>query len=181
MQGGNAIDAAVACALVQGVIDPLMTGLGGVGTAIVHVPSEDVLENLNFLGHAPAAARADMWADRIAGETGDGFGFVLTDRANALGHQAVIVPGNLKGYAAMHADYGSLPWADLCAPAIATAADGWIVRPHVYSYATQDEAAQGRVHNSEILGLTEEGRTLYLGEDGVMKRPGTLIQNPCAG
>ena len=83
-RGGNAVDAALACALTQGVVDPLMTGLGGVGTAIVHVPGHGLLENLNFLGAAPAKATPDMWADRIVGETGDGFGFVLAGRENAI-------------------------------------------------------------------------------------------------
>ena len=41
-----------------------------------------------------------------------------------------------------------------------------MVRPHVYAYASQDEEAQGRVHNADILGFTSEGRTLYLGSDG---------------
>ena len=39
-QGGNAIDAGIACALVQGVIDPLMCGIGGVGTAVLHLPAK---------------------------------------------------------------------------------------------------------------------------------------------
>lgn len=182
--GGNAVDAAVACALTQGVVDPLMTGLGGVGSAIVHVPGHGVLENLNFLGAAPARATPDMWADRIVGETGDGFGFVLAGRENALGHQAAMIPGNLAGYWAMHSAHGQLDWPAVCEAAIDAAEQGWIVRPHVYAYATQDEAAQGRVPNAQILGFTATGRALYLdsGSDpdspGTMKPLGTRIRNP---
>jgi gamma-glutamyltranspeptidase/glutathione hydrolase len=175
--GGNAVDAGIACALAQGVVDPLMCGLGGVGTALVHVPSIDGPENFNFLGAAPLAAKPDMWVDKIVGETGDGFGFILEGNINALGHQAAMVPGNLAGYWAMHQAYGHLPWADLCSSAIEFASRGWMVRPHVYTYATQDEGALGRVHNSDILGYTEEGRGLYLSDAGVMHRPGTMIKN----
>lgn len=178
MAGGNAIDAGIAAALVQAVVDPLMCGLGGVGTAMVHVPAEGPAENFNFLGAAPHAARDDIWADRIRGETGDGFGFMLEGNVNALGHQAAMVPGNLAGYWAMHQAHGRMDWADLCEHAIRAAEDGWMVRPHVYSYATQDEGAQGRVHNSDILGFTGEGRDLYIAENGAMHRPGKIIRNP---
>jgi gamma-glutamyltranspeptidase / glutathione hydrolase len=175
--GGNAIDAGIACALTQGVVDPLMCGLGGVGTAIVHTPQLEAPENFNFLGSAPLAATDDIWSDRIIGETGDGFGFILKDNINALGHQAAMVPGSLAGYWAMHQAYGRLPWRDLCQHAIATATEGWMVRPHVYSYATQDEGAVGRVHNSDILGFSQEGRALYLADNGLMHRPGKSIRN----
>ncbi|MGI9476674.1 MAG: gamma-glutamyltransferase family protein [Hyphomicrobiaceae bacterium] len=178
LAGGNAIDAGIACALTQGVVDPLMCGLGGVGTAVIHSPRLDRPENFNFLGSAPLAAHDDIWSDRIVGETGDGFGFILKDNVNALGHQAAMVPGNLAGYWAMHQEFGRLPWADLCQHAIETATEGWMVRPHVYSYATQDEGAVGRVHNSDILGFSQEGRALYLADDGLMHRPGRRIKNP---
>lgn len=176
--GGNAIDAGIAAALVQGVVDPLMCGLGGVGTAMVHVPAKGAPENFNFLGAAPAAAATDIWQDRILGETGDGFGFILEGNVNALGHQAAMVPGNLAGYWAMHQAHGHLDWAQLCQHAIRAARDGWMVRPHVYSYATQDEGALGRVHNSDILGFTQEGCDLYLSDTGAMHRPGRIIRNP---
>ena len=178
MAGGNAIDAGVAAALVQGVVDPLMCGLGGVGTAMVHVPAKGPPENFNFLGAAPQAAKSDIWADKILGETGDGFGFMLEGNINALGHQAPMVPGNLAGLWAMHQAHGRLDWAELCKHAIRAAEDGWMVRPHVYSYATQDECAQGRVHNSDILGFTDEGRGLYISDAGAMHRPGKIIRNP---
>ncbi|MEM7059436.1 MAG: gamma-glutamyltransferase [Pseudomonadota bacterium] len=178
LAGGNAIDAGIAAALVQGVVDPLMCGLGGVGTAMVHVPAKGAPENFNFLGAAPRAAHGEIWADKVLGETGDGFGFMLEDNLNALGHQAAMVPGNLAGYWAMHQAYGQLDWAALCDHAIQAAENGWMVRPHVYSYATQDEGALGRVHNSDILGFTEEGRDLYIAETGAMHRPGKIIRNP---
>ena len=180
-EGGNAIDAAVACALTQGVIDPLMTGIGGVGSSVVHHAKSGTTECINFLGVAPMAAREDMWIDAIEGETADAFGFILRNRINALGHQAVMVPGNLKGYQALLESYGTMGWPEVSRSAITLAERGWMVRPHVYAYATQDEQAQGRVHNSEILGFTSEGRTLYLGSDGYIKKPGSMIRNPQLG
>ena len=178
MNGGNAIDAAISCALVQGVIDPIMTGIGGVGSAVVHVPERGEPENFNFLGAAPGAAKADMWSDLILGETEDAFGFILKGRVNALGHQAVMIPGNLKGYFTIQREFGRLDWTDICAQAIEYAEKGWMVRPHVYTYATQDEAAKGRVGNIDILGFSEAGRKLYLDSTGAMKRLGEIIRNP---
>lgn len=179
--GGNAIDAAIACALAQGVVDPLMTGIGGVGSAVVHDAKSGMTENINFLGVAPAAATDDMWLSAIEGETADAFGFMLRDKVNALGHQAPMVPGNLKGYEALLNDYGTKSWSDISRSAIVLADGGWMIRPHVYAYAMQDEEAQGRVHNSDILGYTSEGRTLYLGSDGHIKKPGNLVRNPQLG
>lgn len=72
MAGGNAIEAGIAAALVQGVIDPLMHGLGGIGTAMVHVSAKGAHESFNFLGPASRAARSGLWVDKILGETGDG-------------------------------------------------------------------------------------------------------------
>ena len=68
-RGGNAMDAAVACALVQGVVDPVMTGIAGVGAAQVLYPREGLHACFNFLGHVPAGARSDMWADLVESET----------------------------------------------------------------------------------------------------------------
>ena len=179
--GGNAVDAAIACAVTQGVVDPLMTGIGGVGSALVHDAKSGKTENINFLGVAPASAREDMWVDAIEGETADAFGFILRERINALGHQAPMVPGNLKGYDILLHDYGTMNWSDVTRSAIAYADGGWIVRPHVYFYAMQDEEAQGRVHNTDIVGYTSEGRTLYLESDGQFKSPGSRIRNPVLG
>ena len=49
-RGGNAIDAAIACALVQGVVDPLMCSIAGVGAMQVYMPGKGVHTCLNFSG-----------------------------------------------------------------------------------------------------------------------------------
>ena len=47
---------------------------------------------IDFHGRAPAAARPDMWADLVEGETRDGFGFILKGRVNDVGYQSIAVP-----------------------------------------------------------------------------------------
>lgn len=59
-RGGNAVDAAVTCAFVQGVIDPQMCGIGGGGAMLVHSPrAGDAL--LEFYPVAGSGVREDMW------------------------------------------------------------------------------------------------------------------------
>ncbi|MED5338775.1 MAG: gamma-glutamyltransferase, partial [Pseudomonadota bacterium] len=101
-QGGNAVDAAIACALVQGVVDPLMCGIAGFGSMHLYLPGSDIHGFIDFHGRAPQAATPDMWADLIEGETRDGFGFILKDRVNDLGYQSITAPGSLKAYAEAH-------------------------------------------------------------------------------
>jgi gamma-glutamyltranspeptidase/glutathione hydrolase len=177
MRGGNAIDAAIACAFMQGVVDPLMTGIAGFGSLQVHLPAKRVHKIMEFYGRAPAAARAEMWADRLEGETRDGFGFILRDRINDLGHQSVMVPGNLRAYADAHAAWGALPWREVMAPAIETADTGFIMRPEAHRFMTAREG-MGRVEVVDRLRHTATGRAVYFGADGEVHRPGALVRNP---
>lgn len=73
---GTAADAAIAAALVQGVVDPLMCGIGGFALLQAHAPGQDAVV-IDGLGRVPAAATAEQWADRVLGETTDGFGFIV--------------------------------------------------------------------------------------------------------
>jgi len=175
--GGNAVDAAMACALVAGVVDPMMTGVAGFGSLHLKLPKRGVEEVIGFHGKVPAAARPDMWAHLIEGETRDGFGFILKGRVNDVGYQAITVPGSLKAYFEAHRDYGQLPWKTICQPAIRYAEDGWAVRPHVAYWWSRKEQF-GRTPNPERLRATPACAKLYCDADGNPLDIGAWVRNP---
>ena len=93
--GGNAIDAAMAAALVQGVVDPQMCGIAGFGNCQIYMPGKGVHTCLDFHGKTPLSATPDMWHNLLIEETRDGFGFVLKDNVNDLGYGSITTPGSL--------------------------------------------------------------------------------------
>jgi gamma-glutamyltranspeptidase / glutathione hydrolase len=175
--GGSAIDATIACALMQGVVDPMMCGVAGLGVLHVHDTRTGKTEVIDGLSTVPAAATPAMWQDIFEGECRDGYGYVLKGAVNELGHGAVTTPGILRVFEAAHASHGRLPWAELFAPAIARAREGWAVRPHVSLMFTADERAYGRCMMAEKLAYTAEGRELYM-EGGAPKPVGRMVRNP---
>ncbi|KRD96311.1 gamma-glutamyltransferase [Bosea sp. Root381] len=177
-RGGNAVDAAIACAFVQGVVDPQMTGIAGYGSMQVYMPRRGVHEVLEFYARSPRAVRDEMWADKIIGEAPDGFSFVVEGQVNEIGHQAVGSPGNLKGYTTALADYGTMELADIMAPAIGHARDGFMIRPYMHYYMTLDQSALGRVPIETLLRFSATGRQVYCRGDGSLKRPGDIVANP---
>jgi len=176
--GGNALDAVIGCALTQGVVDPMMCGLGGLGVLHLHDPVNGRHEVWDGLSTCPAAARPEMFEARFRGECPDGYGYILSDHGNELGHEAVTVPGILAALSAAHGEGGRLPWADLFAPAIGFARQGWLVRPHVAAMFHLDETASGRLPYARKLAFTEQGSALYCRPDGSPKRLGDAVRNP---
>lgn len=177
-RGGNAVDAAICTALVQGVVDPLMCGIGGFGIMHVHDSSSGSSVVFEGMGTCPASAREEMWQDKIVGETTDGFGFIVEGFANEAGALSVQVPGTMRILIDSHREFGTMPWADLFEKAIDAARSGWIVRPHTYTVFTQDERKYGRMNYGEKLALTPDGKRIYLHADGSYKRIGEWIRNP---
>lgn len=177
-RGGNAVDAAIACAFVQGVVDPQMSGIGGFGSMQVYMPGRGVHDVLEFYARAPLAARPDMWTDLLLGQTRDGFGFLLEGGISEIGHLAVCTPGSLKGYAEALGRYGTFDWADVIAPAITQAKRGFMVRPHVHWYWSLDQSGSGEVDTIDKLRHSRTGREIYFRPDGTVKRPGDLVLNP---
>ena len=122
--GGNAFDAAVTSAAVLAVVEPLMSGLGGVGGyALIYDAEEQEVRSLDFIGAAPAAADPAGFAA----------GSRLWDRTHPARDSflAPLVPGNLAGWAALLEEYGSMSWAEVLAPAIEYAEGGFAVTPAV--------------------------------------------------
>jgi gamma-glutamyltranspeptidase/glutathione hydrolase len=176
-RGGNAVDAAVATALVQTVVDPCMCGLAGFGSLHYLMPGVGGHGLLDFHTRAPAAATEDMWADLVEGESRDGFGFFLKGRVNEVGYQSIMVPGSLKAYFEAVEELGTMDWSDVCAPAVEHARTGFVVRPHVYEFWTRRHD-MGRLPTMEKLAHTAAGRRIFFDADGALLRPGDRLENP---
>ena len=172
------MDAMLASAFTQGVVDPLMCGIGGFGTIQLFDPATGRHHVIDGMGTCPAAATDEMWATDFLGECSDGFGFIVRGHVNEIGRRAVTTPGIVRALALAHAEFGRLPWRELLAPAIAVATEGWPVRPHVAGVFAADEAQYGRHPHVERLRLTPDGARLYLRPDGTVKRLGDIVRNP---
>ena len=122
-QGGNAVDAAIAVQFALAVTLPRAGNLGGGGFMVAHM-ADGTVASLDFRERAPGLAHRDMYLDSG--------GNYLSDLSKT-GALAVGVPGTVDGMAKAHARFGSMPWADLVAPAIALAREGYALS---YSQAT---------------------------------------------
>jgi len=173
--GGNAVDAAVATALTQTVVDPQMCGIAGFGSMHVYRPGAEHV-CLDFYGRAPLAARPDMWLDRLVAETEDGFGFILKNRENELGYGAIATPMALKGLATALDKFGTHKFADLLSPAIHYADKGFMVRPHVSAYWNQ-VPTEGRAPHADFLTHLAPTRKIYAKPNGRLHAVGDTLIN----
>src|SRR5439155_2801521 len=113
-RGGHAVEAAIAANAVMGVVSPMMCGIGGDLFAIVS-EKDGTLHGVNASGWAPAALTAG--ALRAKGYTG----------MPQVGADAVTVPGAVAGWSLLFDRFTRIPFADILAPAIALADEGFPV------------------------------------------------------
>lgn len=149
--GGSAADAAIAANAVLAVTSQHMCGLGGDLLALVHAGDGTPPAALNASGRAGSGA--DAGALRAEGHT-----------AMPLRHdvRSVTVPGCVDGWIALHDRFGRLPLADVLAPAITYARDGFPASPLL----------AGAVF---LLGGVEGARDLTAGHP---YGPGTVVRRP---
>jgi len=176
-EGGNAVDAAVAAALVQTAVDPQMCGIAGFGSMQVYMPDRGIHTCLDFHGRAPSKARADMWEDLIVSEAEDGFGFVLKGHVNDVGYGAVTTPMTVRALDEALSRFGTRSFNDLVGPAISYAENGFMVRPHVSFFWNMDEGG-GRAPHRDRIEKLPEARRIYLKPDGSLRKPGDILVNP---
>jgi gamma-glutamyltranspeptidase/glutathione hydrolase len=152
--GGNAADAAFAGAVLLGICEPQMTGIGGDCFALVKPPGEERVLALNGSGRAPKGlSAAEM---RARGLTA----------VPLRGVEAVTMPGAIDAFCTLNTDWGVLPLADLVAPAIRYAEEGVPVAPRV-AFDWEEDAAdlQGVARDFFLLG-------------GKAPRPGQVFRAP---
>jgi len=117
--GGNAVDAIVAAALVAGVVAVSRCGIGGYGGHMTIGLPNGKVTSIDFNTEAPAAARPDMFPLDAKGNVKGG--------ANTHGWLAAGVPGTMAGLQLALDKYGTKPFAGLVQPAIRYARDGFEV------------------------------------------------------
>src|SRR5690242_402081 len=174
-RGGNAVDAAVTCAFVQGVIDPQMCGIGGCGVMLVHNALGGEAGNvlLEFYGTAGSRAREEMWESIFLREAADRYGYVLEGRVNDVGYQSVCVPGTVAGLHEALTRFGSISWEEAIEPAIPLARDGFPVTGYVHDFWTTDYGPDV-VPNAKRIQTTPAAKAIHT-HDGALYEIGELM------
>lgn len=122
-QGGSAVDAAIAVQMVLNLVEPQSSGIGGGAFILTWDRKTKTLLNIDGRETAPAAATPELFLDPD--------GKPLPRKTAMESGRSVGVPGVLAALKLAHDKYGKLPWADLFAPAIALARDGFSVSPRL--------------------------------------------------
>lgn len=162
LQGGNAVDAAIAAAAALTVVEPTCNGLGGDAFALVWDGTK--LHGLNASGRAPMGL--DIQEPALQG----------LDRIPATGWLPVTVPGVVSGWAELARRFGTMPLRDVLAPAIEYAEMGHPVPPVIAGYWKAAEKRFGEFEEfrqafllqgraplpGEVFRLPEQGETLRL-------------------
>ncbi len=152
---GNAFDATVAVAAALNVVEPMMSGVGGYGTILLHSAEEEKSWFLNSSAHIPQAVDSDVFR----APTPD-------FEANRRGPKAISTPANARAWEAMHQKYGSLDWERLFQPAIQTAREGFLI----------DQRTAGLIERAWD-DFPEQAKAIY-GREGRPRRAGErLVQS----
>lgn len=154
--GGNAMDAAIAACAVQCVVEPGSTGIGGDCFALYAPKGGDRVIAFNGSGRTPAALTLDWFEER---------GLSDVPRQSPA---SVTIPGAIDAWTTLHRDHGRLPFADVLAPAIRAAEEGYAITPRVHRDWTLEES---------LLSSSEAGKSIFLPE-GRAPRIGQIHRQP---
>jgi gamma-glutamyltranspeptidase/glutathione hydrolase len=154
--GGNAVDAAVATGFALAVVHPQAGNLGGGGFMLMRM-ADGISHFIDYREKAPAAATADMYLDSHGN---------VIENASLVGYKAVSVPGSVAGLAYAQKTYGKLPLAQVMAPAIKLAREG-------YTLAWED--AQD-LRDNDLTKFPESKRIFQ--RDGNYYQQGEILRQP---
>jgi gamma-glutamyltranspeptidase / glutathione hydrolase len=157
--GGTAADAAVAACLASCVAETVMTGLLGGGHAIYWDAGARTARNLDCFCAVPSGTGAPLLELKVP------FGEELVHYAVGAGSCAV--PGVPAGLEALWQEYGTLPWAELCEPALRLAREGVPMPP----------AHVACLRMLEPVMTMREGARIYA-PGGRLLEPGETMEQP---
>ena len=158
-RGGNAVDAAVAIGFALAVTHPAAGNLGGGGFMVIRM-ADGRETTIDYREKAPARAHRDMFLDQS--------GRVIPE-LSLVGPLASGVPGSVAGLALAQRQYGRLPLAEVMAPAIALARDGFDV-----SWALADSLKSAHT----LLAKFPASARAFQRADGAMPGPGDRLVQP---
>jgi gamma-glutamyltranspeptidase/glutathione hydrolase len=156
-KGGNAVDAAVATALALNIVEPNASGLGGGGFATIYLNTGEAI-CWDFREMAPQSATKDLFSSEQSKK----------EKWSTWGGKASGVPGSPMGLFTILENYGTLSFAEVAAPALALAEEGFTVDPLLASMI-QDNF-------DKITAFNPEGTTYT--PDGLPLEQGTLLKQP---
>ncbi|MCL1940933.1 MAG: gamma-glutamyltransferase [Synergistaceae bacterium] len=156
-KGGNAIDAAVATALALNVVEPNASGLGGGGFVTIRLADGSIV-CWDFREMAPLASTKDLFSSEQA----------KNEKWSTFGGKASGVPGSPMGLFTLLGKYGTLSFAEVAAPAIKLAEEGFTV----------DELLASMIQdNFEKISAYNPDGTPYT-PDGFPIKAGATLKNP---
>ncbi len=159
-QGGTAADALVAVQAMLGLVEPQSSGLGG-GAFLVYYDAESAtLTTLDGRETAPLAATPRLFQD----EAGEPLGFFDA----VVGGLSVGTPGTPALMEEAHLRWGALDWAELLAPAMARAEEGFEVSPRLAGLIEGDQERLSRFASTAD----------YFLPGGTPLEAGELLTNP---
>ncbi len=156
-KGGNAVDAAVAVGFALAVTYPAAGNIGGGGFMLIHLAARNQSIAIDYRELSPAATARDTYLDS-RGEADPN-----KSRESGL---AIGVPGTVAGFALAHAKYGSgkFTFAELIAPAIALARDGFPVSYDLVDSLVPVRALLARWPSSAKIFLKKDNQPLAEGD-----------------
>src|SRR6202140_1344039 len=157
-RGGNAVDAAVAVAFALAVVEPAAGNIGGGGFMLVRLTGGRTTF-LDYREVAPGAATRNMYIKP------DG---KLDEEASVIGYKSVAVPGTVAGLELAVKTYGTMKVAEVMAPAIRLAEDGFAVSEKLAKELQREKAQLERFPVSRKIFLND-GKTWKAGD--TLKQP----------
>jgi gamma-glutamyltranspeptidase/glutathione hydrolase len=146
MQGGNAVDAAVAVAFALAVVEPAAGNIGGGGFMLVRL-ADGKTNFFDYREVAPAKATRDMYIQ-------DG---KLIPDASTLGYRSVAVPGTVAGLELALRTHGTMKLAQVMAPAIHLAKNGFPITEELVREFDEEKSGLEKFSASKRIFRTNAG------------------------